>query len=114
RHQPAQRHRGPQQEEHDEERGAEHDTRAGRDGSERLHLRKRVSASFAMSGVCLMMPASSNSSAASLLNAACSPEKNFWLASRSCQRRYFELASNASPLCFTSAPMISKLFFGSR
>ena len=34
-------------------------------------------------------------------------------AARSCHRRYFCDASNCSPLCFTSAPMISKLFFGS-
>ena len=36
-----------------------------------------VSASFVMSGIDLMMPASSSRSAASLLNCACSPEKNF-------------------------------------
>ncbi len=41
-----------------------------------------------------MMPASSSSPAASLLNSACSPAKNFWFAARSCQRRFFWLASN--------------------
>ena len=56
-------------------------------GGATAHWMNRVSASLLMSGSCRMMPASSSSSAASLLNCACSPAKNFWLAARSCQRR---------------------------
>src|SRR5438874_2195007 len=50
------------------------------------HFKNLVSASFDMSGSDRMIPASIRTSAASLLNCACSPVKNFWLASRSCQR----------------------------
>ena len=89
----------------DEEGDAEREPRARRDGRQRLHAgrrererrsgrRGRASLDEAAcrpaslrSGSCLMMPASSSRSAASLLNAACSPAKNFWLAARSCQRR---------------------------
>ena len=60
-----------------------------------------------MSGSDLMLPISSSRSAASLLNAACSPAKNFWFAALSCQRRYFAEPSNYAPVCFTSEPMIS-------
>ena len=73
----------------------------------------RVSVSELRSGTCLMMPISRSKSAASLLNCCSSPAKNFLFPARSCQRRYFCDASNCSPVCFTSAPMISKLFFGS-
>ena len=50
------------------------------------YLMKLVSNSVSRSGICLMMPISSSSSAASLLKAWISPAKNFLLASRSCQR----------------------------
>ena len=72
-----------------------------------------VSISVATSGFVFMIPTSSSRSAASLLNAWISPAKNFWFAALSYQRRNAADLANASPLCFTSAPMISKLFAGS-
>src|SRR5204863_530682 len=109
RHEAAQRRKRPDRDEDDEEGDAEDEARRRRDRNERAqrHLMNRVSVSFVMSGSCLMTPISSSRSPASLLNWACSPAKNFWFAARSCQRRYFALDSNCSPLCFTSAPMIS-------
>ena len=74
---------------------------------------KRVSASFERSGICLMMPISSSRSAASFENCRCGPAKKARFAARSCQRRNFCYASNCSAVCLTSAPMISKLRFGS-
>ena len=60
-----------------------------------------------------MMPSLEQQLRRLLLNAWSSPAKNFWFAALSCQRRYVCDFSNCSPVCFTSAPMISKLFFGS-
>src|SRR4030095_13186534 len=68
---------------------------------------KLVSTRSSIFGIDLIIPISSNRSAASLVKVWNSPAKNFWFAALSCQRKYFAELPNCSPDCFTSEPMIS-------
>ena len=101
--------------EDDEEGHAEHDARARRDrqASKRLHLMKRVSASLRQVGHLLDDARLQQQVGGFLAERRVLAGEELLVRRAVLPAQVLLRSLEGSPLCLTSAPMISKLFFGS-